>query len=255
MADTPSPLRGSRFHSVDLSGSEFRGVDLTAAQFRGVALSRVRMRGVVLCDAVIDGDVAGLTINGVEVGPWIDAELDRRSPDRARMRPTDPQGFREAWDVIERLWGDTVTRARRLDPALLHQSVDEEWSFIETLRHLVFATDAWIRRALLGDPFPWHPLDLPWDELPDTSGIPRDRDARPALDEVLAVRHDRMATVRRVVDELTEARLRAGTEPVRAPGWPESRSYPVKECLLVVLGEEWEHRRYAERDLDALSRR
>jgi hypothetical protein len=26
------------------------------------------------------------------------------------------------------------------------------WSFIETLRHLVFATDSWIRRAMLGDP-------------------------------------------------------------------------------------------------------
>lgn len=31
---------------------------------------------------------------------------------------------------------------------------------IETLRHLAFATDAWIRRAVLGDPAPWDPLDL-----------------------------------------------------------------------------------------------
>jgi DinB superfamily len=35
---------------------------------------------------------------------------------------------------------------------LLHESVGGEWSFIETLRHLVFATDSWIRRAILGDP-------------------------------------------------------------------------------------------------------
>jgi hypothetical protein len=39
-----------------------------------------------------------------------------------------------------------------LDPALLHESVAGEWSFTETLRHLVFATDAWVRRAVLGDP-------------------------------------------------------------------------------------------------------
>jgi hypothetical protein len=66
------------------------------------------------------------------------------------MRPTDPAGFREAWDTVERLWDGTVERARGLDPALLHESVDGEWSFVETLRHLVFATDAWIRRGILG---------------------------------------------------------------------------------------------------------
>jgi hypothetical protein len=26
----------------------------------------------------------------------------------------------------------------------------------------------------------------------------------------------------------------------------------VRECLLIILNEEWEHRLYAERDLDAL---
>ena len=58
------------------------------------------------------------------------------------MRPTTPAGFREGWDVVERLWAGTVERARRLPPDQLHESVDGEWSFIETLRHLVFATDA-----------------------------------------------------------------------------------------------------------------
>lgn len=249
------PGRQARFEDVDLSGSRFRGVDLAGAQFRGVDLSRVRMRGVDMSDGVVEGDVAGLTINGVEVGPLIDAELDRRSPDRAKMRPTDAAGFREAWDVVERLWDDTVQRAERLDPALLHESVDEEWSFIETLRHLLFATDAWIARALLGDPSPWHPLDLPWDELPDMPEIPRDRDVRPTLDEVLALRRERTSRMRQVLDDLTDASLDAHTEPVDAPGWPGPHSFPVRQCLLVVLSEEWQHRRYAERDLDALERR
>jgi len=44
--------------------------------------------------------------------------------------------------------GQTVERARLLPPDLLHESVDGEWSFIETLRHLVFATDSWIRRVI-----------------------------------------------------------------------------------------------------------
>ena len=29
-------------------------------------------------------------------------------------------------------------------------------------------------------------------------------------------------------------------------------NFPLKECLLIVLNEEWQHRLYAERDLDAL---
>jgi hypothetical protein len=36
--------------------------------------------------------------------------------------------------------------------------------------------------------------------------------------------------------------------PVEGPGWPEPRSYPVRECLLVILNEEREHRFNAERD-------
>jgi hypothetical protein len=130
--------------------------------------------------------------------------------------------------------------------------VDGEWSFIETLRHLAFATDAWVRRAILGDPSPWDPLDLPWDGMPDTPGTPRDREARPSLDEVLALRRDRMATVRTVVDGLTESSLAAHTKPVEGPGWPPPESFAVRECLLIVLNEEWHHRLFAERDLDAL---
>jgi DinB superfamily/Pentapeptide repeats (8 copies) len=248
-------LRGSRFERVDLSGAQLHAVDLSGARFRGVSLNGAVMRGVELGNVDIHGEVENLTINSVDIGPLVNAELNRRYPDRAKMRPTDPAGFREGWDILERLWGGTVERARRLRPELLHESVDGEWSFIETLRHLVFATDAWVRRAILGDPSPWHPLDLPWDEMPDTPGVPRDREARPSLDVVLELRRDRMSTVRQVVDDLTDEFLNGHTEPVDAEGWPEPRSYPVRECLLIVLNEEWEHRLYAERDLDPLESR
>jgi uncharacterized protein YjbI with pentapeptide repeats len=142
---TEDDLSGSRFERVDLTGAEFRTVDLSQARFRGVDLSGAVMRGVELVDVRIDGEVHNVLVNGVDVAPLVNAELDRRYPDRARMRPTDPAGFREAWAIVERLWDGTVARARGMDPALLHESVDAEWSFIETLRHLVFATDAWVR--------------------------------------------------------------------------------------------------------------
>ena len=182
MADfIDADLRGSRFERVDLSGAELRAVDLSGARFAGVDLSGAVMRGVELANVSIYGELLNVTVNGVDIAPLVDAELNRRYPDRAKMRPADPAGFREAWDLLERLWGQTVERARRLPAELLHESVDGEWSFIETLRHLAFATDAWIRRAILGDPSPWDPLDLPWDEMPDTPGVPRDRDVRPSL--------------------------------------------------------------------------
>jgi hypothetical protein len=246
-------LRGSRFERVDLSGADFFAVDLSYARVRGADLRGIVMRGVEVTDARIDGEVECLVVNGVDVAPLVEAELDRRDPDRPKMRPTDPRGFRDAWDIVERLWAGTVERARALDPQLLHESVDGEWSFIETLRHLVFATDAWVRRVILGDPAPWDPLDLPWDEMQDTPGIPRDRQARPSLDAVLALRRDRMASVREVIDGLTDESLASSTAPVDAPGWPRAESFGIRQCLLIVLNEEWHHRKFAERDLDALT--
>ncbi len=147
---------------------ESGGLEFEDVRLRGVSLHRVDVRGAELVDVQISGEVQRLTINGVDVAPLIEAELDRLEPDRIKMRPTDPAGFREAWELLERLWEGTVEQARALRPEQLHESVDGEWSFIETLRHLAFATDSWIGRAILGDPSPWHPLDLPWDEMSDT---------------------------------------------------------------------------------------
>jgi hypothetical protein len=251
---THQNLSGARFEYVYLTGADFHGVDLTGARFRLVDLTRVTISGSALRDVDISGQIDNVRINGVDVVPLVEAELDRRYPDRAKMRPGDAAGYREAWDVLERLWQQTVARARRLGPDLLHQRVNGEWSFIETLRHLVFATDVWVNRAILGQPSPWDPLDLPADELPDQPGIPRDRDARPSLDQVLALRADRMTTVRNVLASLTDEQLAGMTQPVTEPGYPEPKSFPVPRCLRAILNEEWQHRLYTERDLDALER-
>jgi uncharacterized protein YjbI with pentapeptide repeats len=155
-------LSGSRFRLVQLGGAEFCGCEFSGTRFRIVEMYGVKMRGVELQDVEISGDIGNLKVNGVEVAELVQAELDRRYPERAKMRPTDAAGFRAAWDILERLWDGTVGRARRLDPDLLHESVDGEWSFIETLRHLILVTDGWIRRTVLGEASPFHPLGLPW---------------------------------------------------------------------------------------------
>ena len=240
------------FTSADLKGSRFTDVNLAEARFRSLLLNGATFRAVYADRLEIDGEIHQLLVNGVDAMPLVEAELDRRDPDRAKMRPHDADGFRKAWDILERRWAATVARAQALPPELLHEGVDEEWSFVQTLRHLAFATDAWVGRALLGDPAPWDPLDLPFDEMEPDPSVPWDRDARPSLDEVLVLRADRQATVRRVLTDLTDTRLDERTEPVPGPGWPPPESFPVRECLTVVLSEEWEHRRYAERDLDVL---
>jgi uncharacterized protein YjbI with pentapeptide repeats len=245
-------LRGARFDHVELNGAQLRAVDLSDAQFRSVDLSRVVMRGVDLIDVDIHGDVHNLVINEVDVAPLIEAELNRRHPDRIKMGPTDADGFREAWNVLDDLWDGTIDRARRLTPAQLHERVNGEWSFIETLRHLSYATDSWVRRGILGERSPWDALDLPPDEFADGPEFSTARDAAPSLDETLELRRSRTTTVREYIQQLSEATLNA-ENAVDGPGWPRPGSYPVRQCLLIVLNEEWQHRLYVERDFDIMA--
>lgn len=233
--------------------TEFINQDYSGAWFRNSYFEGARLRGAYLVDAEIDGDIRGLRINGVDVAPLVEAELNRRYPERVKMKPVDAAGYREAYAILERLWAGTVERARTLPPELLDERVDGEYSFIETLRHLIFATDAWVLRAVLGDPAPYSPLGLPHDEMEPMPGvIPWDRSVRPSLDEVLSVRRERAVAVRQLLEDFD---LEGVTTPVEAPGYPPTKAYEVRRCLGAILTEEWEHRMFAERDLDALTGR
>ena len=120
-----------------------------------------------------------------------------------------------------------MDRARALPEEVLHERVDGEWSFVETLRHLLFVTDAWLKRAVLADPAPYHPLDLPHTDMPASAeGVPNDPDARPPLDEVLSLRAERQALVRDFFATLSDERL-ASPAVVTGPGYPEAGEYAV----------------------------
>lgn len=219
---------------------------------RAISFHHVRFVGLELVDVEITGEIDGVTINGVDIGPLIESELDRRMPDRSKMRPTTVEGFQDAWETLERLWAETEERARALAPHLLHARVRGEWSFIETLRHLGFASAAWVGRMVIGNATPWHPLDLPWDDAPGWDGIPWDRDVRPSLDDVLALRRERQSMVRDVIGALSSEQLEK-TVTRTEPGWPQLEDFALAQCLSIVINEEWHHRLYAERDLDALT--
>ena len=76
-------------------------------------------------------------------------------------------------------------------------------------------------------------------------------EATPTLEEVLVPRLARIATMRRVVEGLTEVELErvCGRRP--ADSYPDQQ-YVVRRCLTVVLKEEAEHHRCAVRDLTVL---
>jgi DinB superfamily/Pentapeptide repeats (8 copies) len=235
-------------------GASFTGTDLTGAKFRDCDLRQVRIVDSWLIDVQVSGEVGNFVVNDVDVTEFVAAELDRRHPERVQVRAMrTADDYRAMWDTLERLWSDTVARAERLPGPALHQRVEDEWSFVETLRHLVFATDAWAGSAILDDPLPYHRLGLPHSGYPpaDAAALGVDLAARPSLAEVMEVRAGRMALVRGILDGLTDAELERMTSRLPTPHHPEEpRS--VGRCLRVVMKEECEHRRYAVRDLAVL---
>jgi hypothetical protein len=171
------------------------------------------------------------------------------------LRATDPAGMAKGWAVVEAVWAATVAQARTIPEPLLHERVDLEWSFIETLRHLIFATDIWLSRMVRHESYPFHQWGLAGSFLRDPEGLGLVYAEDPTLDEVLVVRRERMDEVASTVASLTAEELERicvpPSEPATHPGEPCS----VRHCLHVIFEEEWEHSRYATRDLDVLASR
>ncbi len=227
-------LRGARFVRADLSGVVMRAVDLAGADIDAPWL--------------LDGESA-LRVNGVDVAPLVEAELNRLFPGRADRQAGDPDGLRAAWAVLESTWAATLERVAAMPARTVDLSVDGEWSFAQTLRHLVMATDTWLGRAILGRPQPFHPIGQPNVEYEtDGNDMSVFSTGAPSYAEVLVVRAGRVAMVREFLRTVTPDELNA----TRANPWSPEHSETVRSCLHTILEEEWEHHRYAVRDLDAI---
>jgi uncharacterized damage-inducible protein DinB len=236
--------------SDDLRGTEFRGVRLGAARFVESDLSDVVIRGSEVAGMEIDAPwlVHGdpLMVNGVDVVAFVEAELDRRFPGRSQRRADAADGLRSAWAAVERQWAATLTRVETMPPGTVDISVAGEWSFAQTLRHLVHATDLWLGRSVLELERPPHPLGLSYSmEAVADSG---DASAAPSYDEVLEVRAGRVAMVRDLLATVTDEELATIRRNPHNPDRPET----TRSCLHVILEEEWEHHRIAVRDLDLI---
>jgi hypothetical protein len=233
----------------------FEDEDFTAAEFRECDLSRARMVGVVMQDAEIDGLVTNLVVNGIEVMPYVEGELDRRHPVRLLIRSDHPGDLHQAWRQLRDDWVSTTQRVRSMPEDSEHHGVDGEWSMVQTLRHLVFVHDSWFRRCVLGLTEPFTPIGLGPPSVMAQEENELEPSTRRSLDEVLAVRGRQASEVEAWLAAVTPDQL-AQTAPVpdddRWPPYAKGRT--VRQCVGTVLNEEWAHHRFCERDLDKLSR-
>lgn len=227
----------------DLTGAVFWGADLRRAHFRDVRLDGTRMKRAWLVDVDIDGMVDRLVINGVDVTGYVNAH-DPCQPLRGMLNPADRAGLVATADAMEAAWATTIAEAMPLGEATLRTSVDGEWSFVDTLRHLVFGIDKWFTAPISGGSF--HPMGLPNRGSAGFGWPGVDPSADPTLAEVLAARAGRWEGFRRALDTVTEADLARTVEVL------ENGPVPLLDCLHVVFEEAFEHRRYALRDLATL---
>jgi hypothetical protein len=122
-------------------------------------------------------------------------------------------------------------------------SVDGEWSFAQTQRHLIHATDMWFGRAILGRE-ELHPLGLADVSCKEDA---QSAAGEPTYSEILEARAGHQTLVRDFLATVTPAELDA---PRTNPHGPHPET--TRSCLHVILEEEWEHYRFATRDLDKL---
>src|SRR4051812_30002541 len=142
----------------EFEGAAFVRASLKGATFRFSDVSGVTMRSVDVGGLDIDShDLAfgSLFVNGVDVVPLVEAELNRQFPGRELKDAQTPEGLREGWLAVQTAWQETVAST---PPNLVDAHVEDEWSLAQTLRHLVLATDAWLRGGIQRVPQPFHEI-------------------------------------------------------------------------------------------------
>lgn len=233
---------------------EFEGATFVRASFKGATLRFSDVSGVTMRGMDVDGlDIdshdlffGSLLVNGVDVVPLVDAELNRLFPGRELQKAQTPEGLRQGWDAVQAAWRTTVADTPQ---ELVDAHVEDEWSLAQTLRHLVLATDAWLRGAILRIPQPFHEIGQIFTGAAEMGfDMSVFRAEAPTWEEVLAVRAERQQLVTDFLATATEELLAEERDDPWGGDWKPS----VGDCVRVILEEEWAHLRYIRRDLALL---
>ena len=154
---------GKVFENEHMPETVFRNANLGKAVFDDVNLGEALFDNVNLANATIihanlanlrieDAHIRGLTIYGIRIDELIEAELDRRDPERVRVRMTDPLDPKNVQAVMQHLAGlrnGFIATLRAIDPLQVTTRPETDtWSALENVRHLLFAEqmylDHWI---------------------------------------------------------------------------------------------------------------
>ncbi|MGZ5372591.1 MAG: DinB family protein, partial [Aeromicrobium sp.] len=134
-----------------------------------------------------------LVVNGVDVVPFVDAELNRQFPGRELQKAQMLKGLRDGWVAVQAAWETTVTNT---PPELVDAHVEDEWSLAQTLSHLVLATDAWLRGGVMRMEQPFHEIGQIFTGAAEMGfDISIFRGDEPAFEDILAVRAERQQLV------------------------------------------------------------
>lgn len=239
--------------SQDFAGAAFSKATFAGATMRGCDLSGVTMRAVDVDGLDIDGPdllFGRLFVNGVDVVPLVEAELNRRFPGRELQSSETPEGLRRGWAAAQAAWATTVTET---PPELVDAHVEGEWSLAQTLRHLVLVADAWLRGGIMGIDQPFHEIGQIFASAPDMGfDMSIFRTDPPTFDEILEVRAERQQMVTDCLATATPEVLgQERNNPWGVEGWHPT----VGDCVRVILEEEWAHLRYIGRDLALVAER
>jgi len=235
---------------------DFEGATFVRASFRGAVLKSCDVSGVTMRSVDVGGlDIDShdlffgtLIVNGVDVVPFVDAELNRQFPGRELQKAQTPAGLRDGWVAVQAAWATTVAGT---PPELVDAHVEGEWSLAQTLRHLVLATDAWLHGGIMRIEQPLHEIGLIFTGAAEMGfDMSIFRADTPTFEEILEVRAQRQQLVTDFLASATEEQLAEGRDnPWGGDDWHPT----VGDCVRVILEEEWAHLRYIRRDLALLA--
>lgn len=184
------------------------------------------------------GDAGLIDVDGVRVAPPM-TEHQARLLLADGLLADDRDGLSRRWQRMSEVW-DATLAGTALEAGIAKQRVNGEWSLVETLRHLVMVSDAWVGLGVVGRDEP-HPLGLPPHFMPPDPRFTIDAD--PDVEEVLAIRRERQTMVADAI---------ASVDDLSRPCHAHLAQFPVLGALQVVVSEEWAHHHFATRDLAAL---